>query len=448
MEAKAAPELPQDVLDVIMEKMNTFGDRQSLRQCALAARCLLPAAQRILFRRIMLYEASPWWPRGSRTNQFISLVKSSPHLAKYITELRLLVFYLDSPSEWDDAQSRKPLAPIIPHLHSLQKLQLNLVLRFDPTMAMVPVSSLQVFTFLGGTAMPRITSFSLSGSFPIDMNEVFGICEWLAAHGGLQDLRLDLESLRGLTTSPRTVSDPVKTVTPIYLRKLTITASQGITEEVLRWATSSISPLRFHELHELTVGNLTEQSSVYLLCILNTAKSSITCLRFKGSIPSLSAFHFNSFRHLRCIAYDHHLFNFEHSRTKLDEWCALLKRSRELRLESFIIQTNTNYKGSPLGDHLATFPNYPWNKLEDALVNGTKCRQVEIRIIMSHVRMGSDTLRECFPLLHDKSVGELVVRQRLSLLGSGELMGWEYSSYSGEWKNVPFESLLDLNAFW
>ncbi|KAK7018786.1 hypothetical protein VNI00_018215 [Paramarasmius palmivorus] len=434
---RVATQLPREVLDTILESMDPLNGRQSLRQCALAARSLLPAAQRILFRHVSLNEVS--WTRQGRIDQFHRLLEGSPHLAKYTVELGIC--YLSPSAKWGDDLSQKPLASIIPRLQSLKKIDLCLVLEFG---TMPAVTSSQVVALLGGMAMPNISSFSIIGLHAVDINEIFGICEWFAARGGLQNLQLKDISTTVSTIPSQTPSSCVKTVTPIHLRQFTITRDSKVIDKFLRWATSSTSPLRFTELHELTVSHLTEQSCVYILRVLDLAKSSLTCLCFMGDTASLSAFQFNAFRHLRCIFFDLRLPYIERSRPMLNEWCTALERSSGLKLESFIIQMNTSFRdGLHLGDPLAELADYPWNKLEDALVNGTQCARVVLQIRISFERMKADILQGYFPLLHSNTVSELVVRQIVYVANSRVFRNWEYRSFSREWKEVVVGSFFE-----
>ncbi|KAK7052912.1 hypothetical protein VNI00_004232 [Paramarasmius palmivorus] len=433
MDDKPATQLPQEVLEAILANLHPRKDIQSLRQCTLAARCLLPTAQRIIFHRVIL--AEPRWVQQGQMDQFLGLLDSSPHLAEYPKEISLFF----QPSEWGDSDlSQKPLAFIVPRLLSLEEIEIRMILSDRGTMP--AITSRQISTLLGGTDLPKITSFSLSGARVADMKEAFGICEWLATCGSLRNLELKIA-----TNAPPSelITSPAPTATPsIHLRRFTISQGPGVISSFLNWATSSSSPLQFTELHELTVGSLDEQSLIYLFRVLDLAANSLSCLRFTGEIPSLSSFQLESLCHLRSIFSMLYLLRFEQSQDTVNEWCTALKRSKGLKLDSFIIEMSSPIQ-HPSNNYepLDSFPEFPWTEFEDALVNVTKCARVEIRVSMSFKRLGSDTLRECFPLLHGNNVGELVVRQRV--LDSGEPVGWEYSSYYQQWKTTILDELFD-----
>ncbi|KAK7018790.1 hypothetical protein VNI00_018219 [Paramarasmius palmivorus] len=420
MEGTVAVQLPQEVLDTILDNLHPRDDVQTLKQCALTARCLVPAAQRILFREVILTEYK--YSGTKRPDRFLSLLNKSPHLAKYITELEL---HFHERSLQPDDLSQHPSASILPRLQSLKKVSVHW---HDTSASGSRDFTLKISTLLGGAAMPKIKSLTLR-SISVTMHEIFAIGNWLAAHGGLQVLHfMNVLVLDSNAIPPSMASQDVSSFMPIRLLRFTIIGNSRNTEALLRWATGSTSPLRFNALRELTVGDLVQESSVYLLHILDMAKNTLSCLHVTGRILSLSSFQFNTYRNLRHII---HGQLFPPFKAMLKEWCITLKESRELKLESFVI---------PDRYHSALDHDYPWSELEDALISGGRCAHLVLRIF-SDKRMDTDTIRECFPLLHASDVCDLVVQNTVGSL-STRTVSWEYTSRSGEWKSVPEENFV------
>ncbi|KAK7018787.1 hypothetical protein VNI00_018216 [Paramarasmius palmivorus] len=430
------------VLDAVLDKLHpqVLEDIQALKQCALTARCLLPAAQRILFRKVTLAEYVPP-SKQYRVDQFLGLLTHSPHLAKYTTELYL---YIQPSESWGDDLSQEPLSSVVPRLQSLEKVEICIYAAGSGNTQ--ALTARQISTLLGGMAIPEIRSFSLRRLHTVDMKEAFRLCRWLAARGGLRCLQLSDIEITSVGPPSETVSSlqaqVAPTVVPIHLRQFVITHLPSGIDTFLQWATSPNSPLRFTELDELTVGHLTEQSSVYLLRILDIAKNTLSYLRFTGETPSLSSFQFNAYRNLRRISCNLDAQIFSDSRAMVNEWCIALKGSGELKLESFDMQINSFFQDnwSLRPDDLAKILlQYPWNKLEDVLVTGGCCAHFVLHIKLSFARIGADIIRECFPLLHASDVCDLVVKNVVmdSAVYSGRVE-WEYTSCSGEWKkNLP-----------
>ncbi|KAK7018788.1 hypothetical protein VNI00_018217 [Paramarasmius palmivorus] len=430
MEGAVAVQLPQEVLDSIMDNIHPRDDIQALKQCVLAARCLVPAAQRILFREVILTECG--YPgMQNPPDRFLSLLGHSPHLAGYVTELELRIV----PSQWGDNLSQHPLASILPRLQSLKKVCIR-----APVERPI-VTSLQISTLLGGAAMLEIRSFTLKDT-TMAIHEIVALCNWLAVHGSLQDLHfLYLSAIMDWDAPPQSMpSQAVPGYAPIQLRRFTIDTPWKQTKALLRWATGSTSPLRFNALRELTVGDLTRQSSVYLPRILDVAKDSLSCLEVTGYIAGLASIRFN-YRHLRRIAWNICVLTPRDFKTMLDEWCIVLKESRELKLESFVISFSWT---------VHSLPDYPWseflwNEFEDSLVDSGRCAHLVLQnLYRGLARIDTDTIRKCFPLLHASNVCDLVVIERIgdsSVLGKYD--NWEYTSRSGEWKSLPPGNIFD-----
>ncbi|KAK7052915.1 hypothetical protein VNI00_004235 [Paramarasmius palmivorus] len=421
-------QLPQEVLDTILENLHPFQDTQTLRRCALTARCLLPTSQRILFRTIFVLDVS--WSRRARIDQLHSLLNLSPHLAQYTK-----VFYLFLQSSESTFQNLLP--SIIPRLQSLQKIELHTSLSSDGTY--IPFTSLRVTTLLGGEEMPRIRSFKLISCSMSDTRELLGVCEWLAARDGLEDLQFN--DVRVIDAASPSYTTTQSAVAPVHLHSFAITRQSQVVYSLLQWATSSTSCLQFTELKDLTVGDLAEQSSRPLFHIFDQAKSSLTCLHFEGSMSPLTSFQFDTLSQLRTISCHIPM----HQPSPLKEWCVILKRSKELKLDNFIAQLKPVYQGFELNESMDQFLDHPWKEFEELLINNTGCRLLVLQIIISHDRMETDLLRKCFPLLHRDGGGKLLVKQKVSKFGEMEL-NWEYTSDSGQWRRSDNGSIFETCA--
>ncbi|KAK7052935.1 hypothetical protein VNI00_004255 [Paramarasmius palmivorus] len=424
MQGLSAVRLPQEVLDTVLENLQPGEDVQSLRQCALAARCLRPIAQRILFSAIFL---SGRGRASDNTDQdkFLKLLRQSPHLAGYIVKITLFL----QPSQWDEDLAQRPLPHIIPQLHALKRLVLYSNFDFGETD--IPITSHQLYTLLGGGGIPRIRSMELVILHMAGIDDIVRVCEWLA-EGGLQELQFEGLSISD-TTSPASFLDTPRPepATFIKLKNLTVTHQSQVLDLFLSWAVSPKSCLRFDELRELSVGNLTERSSKDLLRVLDIAKGSIRHIDFGGDVPSLSSIPFNSFRALRTIACSLDI----HEPSPLGEWCTALTQNKELQLDSFIVYVTTFRRSTD--EPWKGFVDHPWKDLEDVIINGTWCKQLKLSVSMSRARLNVDTLRECFPLSHTPghvAGSKLVVQQ--SVVAGKNLQDWEYKPIYGEWKKI------------
>ncbi|KAK7052937.1 hypothetical protein VNI00_004257 [Paramarasmius palmivorus] len=422
MPENASSRLPHEVLDTILENLRQ--DSQSLRQCALAARCLLPVAQRVIFCTVYLAENEPNSSDVDMMARFHRLLDLSPHLAKYVTEATILLH----PTEWTDNLSEHPLSLIIPQLHSLRWLSFN----FGNTIN--PMTFHQLHTLLGGSSIPRIRSLRTNFLYVASMGDLARICDWLAEGGDLQELQFEHVDISD-TTSPVNTGYHSRSATAAQLKKLTISHRLKDIDSFLEWAISSESCLRFDELRELTVGDLTDQSSEHLLRILHTARSSIRQITFDTKVPSLSSIAFESFSALRSIAY--HVIVPEES--SLREWTNILAQHKELSLDSFIVNVNTYRRRAD--DPWTGLLNQPWKELEAAFMINTKRKKLEMRLGFSPTKVDIGMIEECFPLSHTPSHvarERLVVKQSIIFVEANMVkeQQWEYKPGYLEWKNT------------
>ncbi|KAK7052914.1 hypothetical protein VNI00_004234 [Paramarasmius palmivorus] len=425
MHEDTALRLPQELLDAIVEELDPSEDKLSLRQCALAARCLLPTAQRILFRTIELHNLD-----DTNMDHFRRLLSLSHHLALYINILEL---YLQCYPEF---LTQIPLASIVPRLQNLQCIEL-LAARAEGVRP-CPLTSTQFSTLLGGQEMPRIRKFVLRGDNPIEIKEVYAICEWFAERGGIQDLYFEGFYMTWDPTLSHTASPNLTTVSPIHLRRFTITECTSKVEPFLEWATSSRSCMQFTELRELTVSYLTAHTHtpVHFFRILDQAKGSLTHLRLDAdmSLSSIQPYTFPELRSISCWLPNKH--------SALKPWCTALRQWGTPKLEKFVIQMDPAGSKHPwtFDELLDDFGRHLWNEFEEILVAHTQLESrhvvLQIQILVdTSLNHNADILQRYFPLLHASCRCQLVVKaQQEGRKGSGMTQSWEYTSRSGQWE--------------
>ncbi|KAK7027999.1 hypothetical protein VNI00_015085 [Paramarasmius palmivorus] len=389
--------VPQEVLEIILGNLDRFKDRESLRQCALTARCLLPAAQRALFRSISLttiYESKGC----AGIENFRGLLEQAPHLANYPTHLCLDL----QPSDWGELLFDAGSYPfVISRLQNLERMDIC-IFRENR----IGLTSLQLYILLGGTQAPKIRCLQLSG---MESKEAFGFVGHLAAHRSLQELQL-WDVLPTETQAPALTWSPLPAVPTVQLRTFHV---DGNVTNTLSWATSANSCLRFTELRELTIGDLTEQSCPPLARVLEAAKDSLTCLNFMGpDIEFVSSFQFDMLRHLRTISYTIPRIGptiSYHSplgpSSVLNPWCSALKRGNGLKLDKFIVRMDFGTVRIPSRsesewDPADGFVFHSWEDFEAALISGTRTRQLELQIVDSNRRITTDVLRDYLSLCH------------------------------------------------
>jgi hypothetical protein len=79
-------QLPQELIDTILENLDVDVDAWTLRCCSLACSSLLHSSRRQIFRRIVLLPQSS---RKSHCQLLHNLLLNSPHIATFIQELKL-----------------------------------------------------------------------------------------------------------------------------------------------------------------------------------------------------------------------------------------------------------------------------------------------------------------------------------------------------------------------
>ncbi|KAK7052939.1 hypothetical protein VNI00_004259 [Paramarasmius palmivorus] len=398
MQDNAVARLPQEMFYPILE--NLHDDIPSLRQCALAARCLLPVSRSLLFRVTGLFVQE-------KIDQFHRLLEISPHLAQYVVQLHAALY-----SSPDHIQAS--LSSIVRRSTALETVRLLVVHE--------SFTASEVYALLGEEA-PRIKTFSLRFIMGPGLNvkDAYSICEYLAKRGGLQDLRL-----APLRTKGADVVLPSNThsLTPLNLRILTIAGESNALGLFFGWAISSGSCLQFNDLRVLRIRWLTEPDS----SVTNAATNTPRHPKIAGdpTIRSLPFLILDSCPNLCTITCS--IFAQGDEGPTLNTWCTAIKRlSRRLRLEEFNVTVELSSRPT----------EYPWTVLDDALVAVPCFRKLRIKFNdvqegPQHNRVSTDNLRTWFPQVHGSNKIELVAAQ--SVWANINCHPLEYSSRSGEWK--------------
>ncbi|KAK7052923.1 hypothetical protein VNI00_004243 [Paramarasmius palmivorus] len=400
--------LPQELFDAILDIFHCSQDIQSLRECALTARCFLPSTRRLIFRTIHLQDILSEDGRAKNTEQFEKLLKSSPHLAEYMTEL-----ILDIQGKIHRFDERKlPLPFILSRLENLEKITMGKNWMFPA------LSAALLDALLDAIIAPRIRAIVMDRLDFNNIADLIAFCEWTAGSSGIQEL-----SFRHFRTPDRRPADRVLTrlprraaaPTPLNLRTFAVTHKAEEVKAILEWATSSRSCLRFTDLRSLTLGDLTEASFIHLLRILDAAKDTLTHLHLLGNLPlSLPPLSLTSARHLRTITCSLSLDD----RSTLNRWCTALHQTEELKLDSFtvLVDPGLTSRTMTLSD---VFVQHPWKEFEAALFTRTQCRRLEMKVGPMGTPLSTNVIKDCFPLAHADSQGtgnELVIMQRINSL--------------------------------
>ncbi|KAL1706809.1 hypothetical protein EV121DRAFT_278558 [Schizophyllum commune] len=114
----AQPNLPPELICMVVENLVAEKDISSLKQCALSLRCALPTAQRCLFAQINLRVEVPQNPSTLITDgraqttpaqRLLEVVTTSPHLAGYVRGFNLEIISALGVRAHDDPGDAVPL---------------------------------------------------------------------------------------------------------------------------------------------------------------------------------------------------------------------------------------------------------------------------------------------------------------------------------------------------
>jgi hypothetical protein len=106
-------QLPQELINIILENIDVDVDQWTLRCCSLACSSLLHPSRRRIFRRIVLYPQSGHYYTSkptSRCRRLYNLLLRSPHIATFIQELKL---YEGQSDKDQDRMGSDPSLPLV-----------------------------------------------------------------------------------------------------------------------------------------------------------------------------------------------------------------------------------------------------------------------------------------------------------------------------------------------
>ena len=121
-------QLPQELIDTIIENIDVDVNQWTLRCCSLACSSLLHSSRRRIFHRIVLYpQPGHYYISGSkptsRCQRLHNLLLKSPHIATFIQELKL---YDGQPGNGRDWMGSDPSLPLVlGMLKDLARLELR-----------------------------------------------------------------------------------------------------------------------------------------------------------------------------------------------------------------------------------------------------------------------------------------------------------------------------------
>lgn len=115
-------QLPQELIDTLLENIDVNVDQWTLRCCSLACSPLLHSSRRRIFRRIVLYP-QPGHYYTSHCQRFHNLLLKSPHIATFIQELKLYEGQSDKGQDWMGSDPSLPL--VLGMLKDLGRLELR-----------------------------------------------------------------------------------------------------------------------------------------------------------------------------------------------------------------------------------------------------------------------------------------------------------------------------------
>ena len=119
-------QLPQELIDTILENIDVDVDQWTLRCCSLAHSSLLHSSHRRIFRRIVLYpQLGHYYTSGSkptsRCQRLHNLLLKSPHITTFIQELKLYEGQSCMSQNWMGSDPSLPL--VLGMLKDLARLE-------------------------------------------------------------------------------------------------------------------------------------------------------------------------------------------------------------------------------------------------------------------------------------------------------------------------------------
>jgi hypothetical protein len=188
--------LSDDLLELIIEDLGLLSSSpsQDLLSCCLAAKCLIPHSQKVLFRSVdvALVPTSLWKGRVLRTRNgtivldydlypktlgFARAINSSPHLAQYVRKVAIEIPWSESPPDFTEDGGLDDVARALAVLNGLNDLKLCTILNKHPMMrykrasyaVSMPSQLKDVFALMLGGQQLRQFSLKDVSDFPGDL---------------------------------------------------------------------------------------------------------------------------------------------------------------------------------------------------------------------------------------------------------------------------------------
>ncbi|KAF9265771.1 hypothetical protein L218DRAFT_985990 [Marasmius fiardii PR-910] len=369
--------LPIDLLQQIMDEL----DEESIRQCALAARCFLVLARRRLFTAISLCEEEypknfvtrrlhrvrvglqrhlPFLVGPSRTRQLSELLTATPELGEYTEELIIeglkLIQGLRSWYNEKDA----PLPRILPRLQpNLTSISLVFHQHFPLQFHTMPLSSCEAL--IRAVESPTIRKVVLENVEFSDANDLIRFLKHASIGGGLVELAITLFYFSRRADEAAQVPDITSVPnSPNALSSLQLNGRSDDIEKVLQWMRSPESYILLDQLESLVVVTpLSPESLSHITEIIHSARDpsklshlgltsaaeTLRCLSI-SSCPLAQTF-LPSQNNLRTIHFYPVSRNYDHlfslPTDSVEWWCGFLK--------TFHLPNLTEFRVSRRGTH-------------------------------------------------------------------------------------------------
>ncbi|KAG7086536.1 hypothetical protein E1B28_002487 [Marasmius oreades] len=401
--------LPRDLLQQIIEEL----DEESVRQCALAARCFLVPARRRLFTTISLCEEeypknffTGRWHRvrvgmqrhlpslvgPSRTRRFAELLEATPDLEECTQELIIEGLKLvDGRRSWYNEKDA-PLHRILPRLPNLTKISLVFHHNFPLQFHSLPTSSSEAL--IRAVQSPKLRKIVLENVRFSDVDDLIRFLKHCSSGGGLTELSVTSFYYSRPTEEEERAQVPVSTWAPgvpNVLASLQLNGHSIDVEKILGWMRSHDSYVHLDELESLeVVSPMSPECLTHITEIIHSARvpSQLRHLGLTSSTESLRSLSIScplaqtflpSKNNLRTIDFYPISRNYDHLFTlpaeSVDWWCGFLKTFELPNLMEFRVSRRGTHAHYMICSGLGLFG--------DPVENTTQWQKLELQLTKS-----------------------------------------------------------------
>ncbi|RDB28202.1 hypothetical protein Hypma_001511 [Hypsizygus marmoreus] len=382
MDVRVRTELPQEIIDTIIDSLSTYKDHPTLKSCTLASRSLRPSSQKHLFSRILL-------SKNSACDRIYPLLTENPTLCSYVHDIILT-------SESDQATSpqwlrlNENLACVLDMLTSLRVCSLSIYNDGD-WKDIHPHTTTALFRVF---ALPSLDSIDIGGLTGIPVS--------------FFDIPNDIEELElrfvAFTRTTRTTSDAA--ASPLFRSagSLSMTALEFIpnTRAFVNEDPNTIFALTTHpescfsRITDLRI-HVSRDSFPILLPIFTASATSLTSLELNHAYAptqyhdgrGLNAFQFNlsNFTHLRRLSFQLSIYYYtfttlppilltsaHHLTTLLASSASALERIDSLTVVFYPHDLRSSYEISM--PQCVSDLHDIWGRLDDAICQRPSVRRV------------------------------------------------------------------------